>query len=844
MLNEKDLWFSRFLQDEKVAYASESIKKVVCLSLYVRIIVGGKKLEGKDIDMQIFNCYERNDGRATHIVENVEYGAEYLCLMHKEIKREDESKTESKEFIRRSMKSAAKRLLDQVGPNGSDGNYNSEEERQLNDILCTVISSLDPDNKEIMPLKELLGYVTDVDSRKILRPVVITLLRIPERMETLIALEGSNYSMGMLNVVQYIFSESHNKLNVTKTKLANQFPHIELVTSQFKDVLMKILTQWSSRSNSTKQPLALDVKRDLSDDLLSDMFDWVDERVREIDMLSRVLLSDTGVTVCDSEALLKQLVHKEHKAERVEQKRRRIIILKVDYVSNLVVEQMMKLASDTDEPDPDWEIHQLPDFCFFHLEHDDFEKHVNRVHDFVETAKKELRRPYILLVPSDFKHEDGTEITVAEFLKHSKLGKLLSHHIDIDDQHKSEQSSEVFRELTRASQQDGTKHESNKSQFVERIGERRWKGDGEANDSEDVASRNQCGNAKPLIQMKITRATSGSEQQKKIAKMCAENTTYSVLLKAGEPSIYSLNVDTVFNDGDIRWFNAILPCMCAPTCSGISSTKVVAAKQDEENKVIILIGATGSGKSTLINAIVNYTLGVKWHDPYRFDIIQQDADASPYQSKSQTKSVTAYTVAHQQPGATVVPYSITVIDTPGYEDTEGAERNRKITENIVKFLSDDRLPVSKLHAICVVAASSDSRPTFNQKNVLESMSSIFGSTLNGRHIRLLVTFADISHPPVANVYQVANINGLSSPDKITFIKFNSVALYASNSRSQNDEEKLNQGFWIMGENSFKQFFGCLTNVKGCNMSTITGSSSEAQNSLIMSLINKDSAEQT
>lgn len=35
----------------------------------------------------------------------------------------------------------------------------------------------------------------------------------------------------------------------------------------------------------------------------------------------------------------------------------------------------------------------------------------------------------------------------------------------------------------------------------------------------------------------------------------------------------------------------------------------------------MLVGATGSGKSTLVDGIVNYIMGVSFDDPFRFRIV-------------------------------------------------------------------------------------------------------------------------------------------------------------------------------------------------------------------------------
>ena len=61
----------------------------------------------------------------------------------------------------------------------------------------------------------------------------------------------------------------------------------------------------------------------------------------------------------------------------------------------------------------------------------------------------------------------------------------------------------------------------------------------------------------------------------------------------------------------------------------------------EIEKVFMVVGATGAGKSTLVNGMVNYLLGVQWNDEFRFKIITEESKAS--QAHSQTQYITAYT---------------------------------------------------------------------------------------------------------------------------------------------------------------------------------------------------------
>ncbi|KAJ3602035.1 hypothetical protein NHX12_029795 [Muraenolepis orangiensis] len=113
------------------------------------------------------------------------------------------------------------------------------------------------------------------------------------------------------------------------------------------------------------------------------------------------------------------------------------------------------------------------------------------------------------------------------------------------------------------------------------------------------------------------------------------------------------------------------------------------------SRTIMVLGATGSGKSTLVNGMINYILGVKWEDKFRFKLVDENTAQS--QAHSQTSEVTVYKLNHRE--GFQINYSLTIVDTPGFGDTRGIERDRMIIgqlENLFKA----PLGVSTIDAIC------------------------------------------------------------------------------------------------------------------------------------------------
>ena len=207
-------------------------------------------------------------------------------------------------------------------------------------------------------------------------------------------------------------------------------------------------------------------------------------------------------------------------------------------------------------------------------------------------------------------------------------------------------------------------------------------------------------------------------------------------------------------------------------------------------KVLMVVGGTGAGKTTLINAMVNYLFGVEWEDDFRFAMIEE---AAKDQTKSVTKWITAYTIPAQE--GSPVPYTLTIIDTPGFGNTEGVEQDKRIAQQVKELFSKKgQGGIDQLHGIGFVVQSALGRLTHTQRYMFDSILAIFGKDVE-KNVFMMTTFADGQRPPVLDVAREANVSYGN------YFKFNNSALYSDDKTSDYDRM-----YWELGRRSMRKFF--------------------------------------
>ena len=144
--------------------------------------------------------------------------------------------------------------------------------------------------------------------------------------------------------------------------------------------------------------------------------------------------------------------------------------------------------------------------------------------------------------------------------------------------------------------------------------------------------------------------------------------------------------------------------------------------EEKDVKVVLLVGKTGNGKSTFINALANIYSGIHIKDKFRYLIID-DQHLRKKQNKSITKEITIYNLRPKQ-GLDYPPLKI--IDSPGFGDTDGLEED---SAHIKKFQEIFEKKLIDVNCICFIVKATDNRIDFHQEYVINCIMNLFSEDI-------------------------------------------------------------------------------------------------------------------
>ena len=222
----------------------------------------------------------------------------------------------------------------------------------------------------------------------------------------------------------------------------------------------------------------------------------------------------------------------------------------------------------------------------------------------------------------------------------------------------------------------------------------------------------------------------------------------------------------------------------------------------EDALVCILTGETGAGKSTHLNAIVNWLFGVELEDPFRLLLID---DSHMKATSSVTQHITVYRIRHL-PGMPI-DKSLMLIDSPGYADSRNLKADDFTTHAFRQLFKE----ISHVNCVGLVMKAYNERLTASTKYVIEKMLQLFDTSIKD-NILPICTFADHGVPTC--------LEGLKS-DNVSFqhhVKVQNSMFSCRYVRSQGETGPMSSAlmqerklYWQIAYNGISSMFDIVSN---------------------------------
>ncbi|CAG2215963.1 unnamed protein product [Mytilus edulis] len=144
---------------------------------------------------------------------------------------------------------------------------------------------------------------------------------------------------------------------------------------------------------------------------------------------------------------------------------------------------------------------------------------------------------------------------------------------------------------------------------------------------------------------------------------------------------------------------------------------------NSEERTLLVVGASGSGKSTMINAIVNFVADVSFTERFRFKIAEEKCQTRSSKGANRA-NVTCYRIRHHE--GFRIGYNLNMIEVPELDDLSLKNGNYLyVIQQLIDLLGSGEIKF--IHAACLVVPSF-SRLTNEQKCIFENIVSIFEKT--------------------------------------------------------------------------------------------------------------------
>lgn len=194
-------------------------------------------------------------------------------------------------------------------------------------------------------------------------------------------------------------------------------------------------------------------------------------------------------------------------------------------------------------------------------------------------------------------------------------------------------------------------------------------------------------------------------------------------------------------------------------------------KNNDNFETWIFLGKEKGGKTTFINCLVNYCLGVRFEDKFRYIF-----------KENYKNGYVKYDINGNSPST-----KIRIYEFPGFSGIP--EEDNSNIQKIEKFLKN----IDKIKIICFVINEDETRLTDEIKVIFSTVLSLFGYDIKNNFI-FLITKCDAKNPPVLDCIRSSIFSKiLKQLPEPWFYKFNNSYLF----------ETIQKDFWDIGNSNFK-----------------------------------------
>ena len=166
-------------------------------------------------------------------------------------------------------------------------------------------------------------------------------------------------------------------------------------------------------------------------------------------------------------------------------------------------------------------------------------------------------------------------------------------------------------------------------------------------------------------------------------------------------------------------------------------------EESKYSKVLLVIGQTGHGKTTFINALVNIYLGITINDNFRYLLVQNE---NKEQLDSITKEITLYKIRPKK-GLNFPP--LIIIDTPGFGDTSGEKGDKLNLQKFKEFFESKK--IKNINCVLYIIIGAGSRFGENDKKIINNLLNLFSINLKENFVVGATNFIPGSKKDIPNI---------------------------------------------------------------------------------------------